>query len=102
MKDQYRKSRFAAAVIALTVLASGAAYAEKAETKLELQNQAPVNVNKAGAEELQQIKGIGPALAGRIIAHRESNGPFKNVDELSEVKGIGEAKMAKMKAALTV
>jgi len=106
MKDQYRKSGITAAFIALVILISGATaenvYAEKAETKLELQQETQVNINQADSEELQKIKGIGPALAGRIIAHRESKGLFKSVDDLSEVKGIGDAKMAKMKAALTV
>ena len=51
----------------------------------------PVNVNTATAEELDVLPGIGPALAGRIIAYREEHGPFTAVKQLLEVSGIGEA-----------
>ena len=49
----------------------------------------PVNINTATEEELIAVEGIGPALARRIIAYREENGPFQTVDELDNVKGIG-------------
>lgn len=49
-----------------------------------------VDLNRASAEELDALKGIGPALAQRIIEHRETNGPFESVEDLREVKGIGE------------
>jgi competence protein ComEA len=49
-----------------------------------------VNVNTATAEQLQLLPKIGPAMAERIIAFRETNGPFKKVDELVAVRGIGE------------
>lgn len=51
----------------------------------------PVDINTADAEILDTLPGIGPALAGRIIAYREEHGPFKSGEELMEVKGIGEA-----------
>lgn len=51
-----------------------------------------VNINKASAEDLQNINGIGPALANKIIAYREENGKFKNIEELKNVSGIGEKK----------
>ena len=50
----------------------------------------PVNINTAAAEELDVLPGIGPALAGRIIAYREEHGPFTAVEDLLEVSGIGE------------
>ena len=49
----------------------------------------PVNINTATEEELIAVEGIGPALARRIIAYREENGPFQTIDELDNVKGIG-------------
>lgn len=48
-----------------------------------------VNINLATDAELQTISGIGPAKAQKIIAYRESNGPFKMVDDLCNVSGIG-------------
>lgn len=49
-----------------------------------------VNINTAASAELETLPGVGPALAGRIIAWREQNGPFRSVDELLAVSGIGE------------
>lgn len=48
-----------------------------------------VDVNAATAAELMLLPGIGPALAGRIIADRRENGPFGSVDDLDRVSGIG-------------
>ena len=50
----------------------------------------PVNVNTADVEALTSLKGIGPSRAEAIIAHRESNGPFRSLHELMQVRGIGE------------
>jgi len=49
----------------------------------------PVDVNRADAEELTALPGIGPALATRIVAYREEHGPFTSVDDLERVQGIG-------------
>ena len=57
----------------------------------------PVNINKATIEELQSIRGIGPALAERIVNHRDANGKFQSYDDLVEVRGIGEAKLERIK-----
>ena len=49
-----------------------------------------VNLNEADARELELLPGIGPALAERIVAERERNGPFASVDDLRRVSGMGE------------
>lgn len=54
----------------------------------------PVDVNTADAEELVRLKGIGPALASRIIEHRETYGPFASLDDLTRVQGIGPQTLA--------
>jgi competence protein ComEA len=50
-----------------------------------------VYINRASAEELQTLPGIGPALAARIIEYRETNGPFTSMEDLDAVSGIGPA-----------
>ena len=53
-----------------------------------------LDLNRATAEELEALPGIGPALAERILAFREENGPFRSPEELLSVSGIGEATLA--------
>lgn len=60
-----------------------------------------VRINSASAGELQQLPGIGPALAQRIVETR-SRGRFTSVDDLLRVPGIGKAKLAKLRAYVEV
>lgn len=53
----------------------------------------PVPINRASAEELCAIKGIGPALAARIIDYRTRKGPFRSSRDLDKVPGIGDKKL---------
>lgn len=61
-----------------------------------------VDLNKAEALELQSLPGIGPALAQRIIEHRQKNGPFKRPEDLMNVPGIGQKKFETLKDKITV
>lgn len=63
---------------------------------------ARINLNTADANQLQELKGVGPKTAESIVAWREANGPFTSVDQLLVVKGIGEKTLAKMQDQLTV
>lgn len=63
----------------------------------------PVDINSATADQLaKQLSGIGPAKARAIIEYRESNGPFKSVDDLDRVKGIGKSTVEKNRSLITV
>ena len=62
----------------------------------------PVNINAATSEELQQVPGIGPATAEKILQMRKSYGSFKSVDDLLAIKGIGKKRLDKMRKYLTV
>jgi competence protein ComEA len=53
----------------------------------------PLDVNRATADELDGLPGVGPALAAAIVGHRERHGAFATVEGLLEVPGIGPAKL---------
>jgi competence protein ComEA len=56
-----------------------------------------VNLNQADRAELQQLPGVGPALAQRIEEHRAKTGGFRNVEELRQVHGIGPATLEQLR-----
>ena len=59
-----------------------------------------INLNQANAEQLQALSGVGQKKAEAIIAYRQKNGKFKNIEELQQVKGIGPALFSKNKDRL--
>lgn len=61
-----------------------------------------INLNKATAAELSQLKGIGMKYAERIVQYRDKNGPFKNVEDLLNVQGIGPKTLEKNKDRIIV
>ncbi len=54
---------------------------------------ASVGINEAGVDALARVPGLGPALAARIVAFRETNGSFANLDELLDVNGMTPARL---------
>ena len=60
-----------------------------------------ININTASVEELQTLKGIGPATAKSIILYREEYGAFSAIEEIMNVKRIGEKTFAKIKERIT-
>ena len=63
----------------------------------------PIDLNRATAEDLDALPGLGPALAQRIIDYRKAHGPFKTIDELEEkVLGIGPKKLEGIKPHLII
>lgn len=65
-------------------------------------SQAPLDLNTATAAELEELPGIGPALAARIVAWREREGPFRSVDELAEIAGISARMVDEIRPLVTV
>ncbi|OGT47719.1 MAG: hypothetical protein A3F17_04135 [Gammaproteobacteria bacterium RIFCSPHIGHO2_12_FULL_41_15] len=55
-----------------------------------------IHLNKANAEQLETIIGIGESKAKSIIAYREEHGPFKTLADLANVKGISEKTLVKL------
>jgi DNA uptake protein ComE-like DNA-binding protein len=60
-------------------------------TRSRAVTDAPIDPDVATAEELDQLPRVGPALAMRIVANRDSFGPFGSLEELQRVRGIGPA-----------
>jgi competence protein ComEA len=60
----------------------------------------PVRLSTATADQLDEIDGIGPTLAERIIEYRDEQGGLSSLEELAEVEGIGEQRLATLREAL--
>jgi competence protein ComEA len=65
-------------------------------------SQGKININKASAEELTSLSGIGEAKALAIIEYRETNGAFRETSDIMKVSGIGEALYNKIKDDIDV
>ncbi|EDO30448.1 predicted protein [Nematostella vectensis] len=80
----------------------------KSDPSFELEDSAQqspvclVNVNTATEEELERIKGFGPAVSKNIVKHREEHGPFGNVEELIVIRGVSQKLLCKLEGQLTV
>ena len=62
----------------------------------------PIDINRADAEQLTALPGIGEVLAGRIVAYREENGSFLSTQELQNVEGIGEKRLDAILDLITI
>src|SRR6202051_4178754 len=82
-------------VLALLVLCA-AAHAEKHPPAK------PIDLNVANVKELQELPGVGPVTAQRIIDLREKSGRFHRVEDLLAVRGISQKKLDAMRPYVTV
>ena len=89
--------RFSLLFLLLSLLCAPAVGGGKKKPPLK-----PVNINTASSEELQQVPGIGPATADKILQMRKSYGAFKSVDDLLAIRGLGPKRLEKMRKYLTV
>ena len=95
--EQVRVPRPGEAVSAADAASSGADGAGAAGSAGGL-----VNLNTASESALEELPGVGPVLAQRIIDWRTEHGRFTSVDELAEVSGIGEKMFAQLQGKVTV
>lgn len=72
------------------------------EEVVHLPAEGVVDINSASFSEIERVPGIGFVLAERIVSHRESSGPFQNLEELSAIEGVDEALMAEISGKLMV
>lgn len=88
----YGRPRFPEMTISVTPQVSQAAEEARRDGRFDL--------NTADAQELDQLPGIGPVLAQRIIQLREERGGFASMEELLDVKGIGDVTLEKIRPYL--
>ena len=65
-------------------------------------NNTIININTANETELEELPGIGAAIAGRIIEYRNKNGKFKSIEDIKNVTGIGNNKYDKIKDLIKI
>lgn len=70
--------------------------------KNQKQESFPIDINTASSADLEEIPGIGPAIASRIIEYRTNHGKFISPDDLKKIKGIGDKKMQMMKDYIAI
>lgn len=61
-----------------------------------------IDINRASADELQSLPGIGPKLAQSVVDYRRANGPFKSTEDLRNIRGIGAKRFEAVKDLITV
>ena len=76
--------------------------ANSGSVRVAKKKSGPININRATADELDALPGIGPVLASRIVNYRKANGPFTAIEDLQRVSGIGSAKFAQFKSKVRV
>jgi competence protein ComEA len=101
-----------AAFLCLLLTLYGARTAARSTGAVEAQHPVPqseaapreakLDLNAASAAQLEELPGIGPVLAGRIVADREANGPYSAVSDVTRVEGIGQGKLALFADLVTV
>jgi len=67
-----------------------AAFLEDGDRGTVPQGDGRVNINTADSEQLQELSGVGPATAEKIIEYREENGRFSKIEDIKNVSGIGD------------
>jgi competence protein ComEA len=80
-----------------------AAKAPRSKPKVEQPpaDSQPIDINAASSRQIEALPGIGPALAKRIVTHRDSIGPFVDLAGLCEVRGVGPALAERLRPLVT-
>jgi len=92
------RTRFRVVLCAVILVSIGAvcAFGEKKPAPQ------PLNLNTATPAQLQQLPGVGPAIARAIIDYRTAHGPFRRVEELLIIRGISRARLRRLRPYIRV
>lgn len=77
-------------------------YLEVKNSDLPINRPEKININEAGIEDLMRLKGVGSALAKRIVDYRSQEGSFHSIEDIKNVKGIGEVLFEHIKDDISV
>ena len=93
-----------AAFVAMMLVMTAAGLLMRPDTAVDVEptsTRCRIDLNIADADELALLLGIGEKLAQRIMAYRESQGPFETADDLANVSGIGLSKVRRLQQWVT-
>jgi competence protein ComEA len=68
----------------------------------ELQPRTQLDLNSTTTQDLEQLPGIGPSLAAKIVEHRQQHGRFETIGDLQRVPGIGDKTIDRLRPWLTI
>ena len=57
----------------------------------------PIHLNTATVEQLDELPGVGPVTAQKIVDYREQHGAFSSIDDLDAIPGIGPARLEQLR-----
>jgi competence protein ComEA len=86
--------------IVVPLAASGAAANGAAAGGAGTVPGAKIHLSTATADQLDEVDGIGPTLAERIVEYRDEHGGFRSLEDLAQVEGIGEKRLKTLRDAL--
>ncbi len=103
-----RSTRILGTLLAAILLVGGSSLLAQerlhaaSNSDVQVQVSKTINIKQAGSEELQTLRGVGPAIAERIIKYRNERGRFERLEDLNNVPGIGKAKLEKLKEQISI
>lgn len=75
---------------------------ETAADGMPEEESGPIDLNAATAAQLQELPGVGPKTAARILEYRRLHGPFRNIEALQQVRGVGERTVEKIRPQVRI